>query len=594
MDDVREVIRKRALQNALFYGGKAQKGAVLGKLMAARPDLRPRAREITSLVEEVLEGVNSMGLDDIRAELADLDPSLLQRPGGRDREEMTRLPDLKGAEGPVTMRFAPSPSGPLHIGHSRAAILNDEYVKRYGGELILRLEDTNPANIMEEAYDWIPGDMEWLGVKLGRTVVQSDRFDEYLARGRKLLELGGAYVCTCDVERWRALKNASEPCPHREREPGEQLADWDGMLDGGYAPGEASMVVKTDLAHSNPAVRDFVAFRIVDTPHPRTGDRHRVYPMYNFSVVVDDHLMGMTHVLRGKDHLNNTIRQGYVYRYMGWKVPLFTHYGWVSIEETILKTTTIKEGIADGRFSGWDDVRLGTFRSLARRGYDPNSLRRYWLEVGIKDVDINFSWETLNAMNKELVDPLARRYSFVADPVPLHLKGAPEGGLRSSAPLFPGQPEMGAREHALVPDGTGSIQLMVSGEDGPSFMAGITIRLKDLCNLEVTGAAGVQGAEGAEGGEGTAGGPAEVRAAYSGNDRSVVKSGAPIIHWTPADGAVAGAVQMPDGSTRRGVFEPGLLEYLREAGARVVQLERFGFANLSAEGEKIEGAFLHG
>jgi glutamyl-tRNA synthetase len=583
MDDVHDIIRKRALQNALFYGGKAQKGAVLGKLMAERPDLRPRAREITSLVEEVLVQVNGMGLDDIRAQLSELDPSLLQRPEGRDREQMTRLPDLEGAEGPVTMRFAPSPSGPLHIGHSRAAILNDEYVKRYGGELTLRLEDTNPANIMEDAYDWIPGDMEWLGVKLDRTVIQSDRFDEYLKHGRRILELGGAYVCTCDVERWRALKNASEPCPHREREQEDQLSGWDRMLDGGYAPGEASMVVKTDLAHSNPAVRDFVAFRIVDAPHPGTGDRHRVYPMYNFSVVVDDHLMGMTHVLRGKDHLNNTIRQGFVYRYMQWKEPLFTHYGWVSIEETILKTTTIKEGIGDGRFSGWDDVRLGTFRSLARRGYDPDSLRRYWLEVGIKDVDINFSWETLNAMNKDIVNPRARRYFFVADPISLGVTGA--GELRSSAPLFPGEPERGTREHVLAPDDTGEISLMVSGEDRLSFTSGNTVRLKDLCNLEITAA---------EGGSGPGDGPTRLGAAYSGNHLSVVKEGAPIIHRAPSEGAVAGTVQMPDGTERRGVFESGLQEYLREKGGQVVQLERFGFANLAAQGDEIEGAFLHG
>jgi glutamyl-tRNA synthetase len=353
------------------------------------------------------------------------------------------------------------------------------------------------------------------------------------------------------------------------------------MLDGRYSPGEASMVVKTDLTHPNPAVRDFVAFRIVEAPHPRTGDRYRIYPMYNFSVVVDDHLMGMTHVLRGKDHLNNTVRQRYAYEYLGWEPPEFTHYGWVSIDGTILKTTTIREGIADGSFTGWDDVRLGTFRSLARRGYDPDALRRYWREVGIKDVDIRFSWETLDAMNKELVDTIAHRYFFVSDPVRLGVTEVE--ALTGSAPLQPGRPEEGAREYTFRRGGDDHIRFMISGDDRGVLTPAGKVRLKDLCNVEVTH--GPQDT-------GSANDLADARARFIGDDLGQVKQGAPIIHWVPGDGGVPGDIHMPDGSVITGLFEPALFEALKD-GSRVVQLERFGFASLGQGGKGITGAFLH-
>ncbi len=578
MEDLEMVIRKFALQNALFYEGRAQKGAVLGKIMGERQDLRPRAKEVAAMVEEMLPAVNSMPLDDIRAELEGLDPELTHR---QVRERDTELPDLEGVAGQVVMRFAPSPSGPLHIGHSRAAVLNDEYVRRYGGKLIIRLEDTNPENILPDAYDWIPEDLTWLGVEYHEVAVQSDRFDLYLEHALKVLELGAAYVCDCPVEEWRSAKENRRACPHRDLPPEVQLGGWEKMLDGTFAPGDASMVVKTDLEHPNPAVRDFVAYRIVDAPHPRTGDRYRVYPMYNFSVVVDDHEMGMTHVLRGKDHLNNTIRQKYVYDHLGWEQPGFTHYGWVSIAETVLKTTTIKEGIASGGFTGWDDVRLGTFRSLARRGYDPGALRRYWKEVGLKEVDIRFSWETLNAMNKELVDSGADRFFFVGDPLKMLVTGADE--LVCNAPLRPDDPGRGTRDYTLRSEGGGPIGLFVSSVDSDSFTPGKKLRLKDLCNVEV-GAAGA-GDDGGGGG----GGPL---ARYIGDDLSILKQGAPIIHWAPG-GATPGEVHMPDGSIIGGVFEPLLREALEGGEGRVVQLERFGFASVRAVDGRITGAFLH-
>ncbi len=236
-----------------------------GKILGEHPEYRSRSAETMELVEGIVAEVNAMGLDAQTAALRESDPGLLVR---EKKERTYSLPELEGVCGKVVMRIAPGPSGPLHIGHTRVSVLNDEYVKRYGGTLINRFEDTNPEKIDPDAYDMIPEDLEWLGVEVHSTVVQSDRFEIYYDMTRKLLEQGKAYVCTCDADRWRELKEKKCACPCRELPPEVQLDRYDRFLDGEYADGEAVTVIKTDLDHPNPAVRDFVALRLVSHPHP--------------------------------------------------------------------------------------------------------------------------------------------------------------------------------------------------------------------------------------------------------------------------------------------------------------------------------------
>ncbi|MGB2826324.1 MAG: glutamate--tRNA ligase family protein, partial [Thermoplasmata archaeon] len=189
--DLQALVRKYALQNAVMYDGRANLGAVLGKVMAENPDLRSRAKDITSLAKEVISEVNAMSPDSQRSCLEDVAPELLVK---ESRPKDLELPDLTDVTGEVRMRVAPNPSGPLHIGHSRMAILNDEYVKRYGGMCYNRFEDTDPARIDPAGYDSIPADLDWLGVKIHKTVFQSDRFELYYEVSKRLLEIGKAYV----------------------------------------------------------------------------------------------------------------------------------------------------------------------------------------------------------------------------------------------------------------------------------------------------------------------------------------------------------------------------------------------------------------
>ncbi len=558
MDQTNEIIRKYALQNAVFFKGKANPKSVVGKVLGEIPELRPKSAEIIPLVNSIVEEVNGMTLEAQTKALSEMDSSLLVK---EKKERKYELPELKNVNGEVVMRIAPGPSGPLHIGHTRASVLNDEYVKRYGGKLILRFEDTNPEKLDPDAYHTIPEDLDWLGVKIHQSFIQSDRFEIYYDHTKKLLEMGHAYVCTCNGDHWRELKEKSIACPCRDLPVNTQMERYEKFMNGEYKDGEAVVVVKTDLHHPNPAVRDFVALRLVSrASHPRTGDKYIAYPMMNLSVAVDDHLMGMTHVIRGKDHLNNTDRQAYIFDYFGWKKPEYYHYGLVHIPDTVLKTSLIKKEIQEGTYSGWDDVRTGTVRALARRGIKADAVRRYWVEAGMKSVDIEFSWDGLYAKNRDIIDSVSNRYFFVGNPVEYKVTGADE--ITGSAPLHPDHADRGDRKY----DYKAPVSVYLSKEDSELFGSAGKVRLKDFCNLEF-------------------GNPA----VYAGNDVSILKKGAKAVQWVGSD-AMKAELLMPDGTVTEGLVEPA---FAKENGDSV-QLERIGFARVEKkDSNKVSFVFSH-
>ncbi|HUW43050.1 MAG TPA: glutamate--tRNA ligase family protein, partial [Thermoplasmata archaeon] len=166
MDSLDDIILKYALQNAVGYNGKASPGSVIGRVLAERPDLKSQAKEVNQSIMRIIQEVNSLSLDQQRGKLEKMAPELLVK---EKKERDFKLPELSNVNGPVVMRFAPNPSGPLHIGHSRVVFLTDEYVKRYGGKYINRFEDTDPARVDPEAYDRITEDLKWLGVKVTDT-----------------------------------------------------------------------------------------------------------------------------------------------------------------------------------------------------------------------------------------------------------------------------------------------------------------------------------------------------------------------------------------------------------------------------------------
>ncbi len=555
--NIRDDIYLFALQNAVKHKSVPKAGAILGSVMGAHPELRPQAKEINAMLPEILAEVEAMSVEEREAKLTALSPEMIEKMHEK-KERVHELPELPEAGNGVVMRFAPNPSGPLHLGHARASVLNDYYVKKYGGKFYYRVEDTDPKRVDPEPYDMVMEDLKWLCIGITDVVYQSDRFQIYYDLARELIKLGGAYMCTCDNDEFREKKLKKQPCPCRDLSVEENLRRFDDMLAGKYQEGEITMRVKTDIAHPDPAVRDFAAMRVLTSvKHPRRPEIF-VYPLMNFSVAVDDHLLGMTHVIRGKDHIANTRRQEYIYRYFGWKMPHFYHYGRMSIAGLELSTSGMRKGINEGLYTGWDDIHLGTLRALARRGIQPEAVRAAVVDIGMGDTDISFSWENLFAQNKAIIDAEADRYFFVPDAVPVTVANAP--AMEAHAPIYPNHPERGERVLSF----TGSVLLPRS-----EIETGRMLRLKDLFNIRITG---------------------EGSAEYAGDSLAEARAAkAPIVQWLPTDAGVPCSLLTPEG-TSEGYCEVAVLNY----DQKIVQFERVGFARIdSVKDGHVTAYFTH-
>ncbi len=555
---MREIAYKHALRNAVEHGGAEEK-AVLGKVLAELPELRKKVPEVLPVIREVVAEVNRLSPGE-REEGLKRFTFVEQR-----KEERRGLLELQNA-GKVVLRFAPNPSGPLHLGHCRAAILNDEYARRYKGKLILRLEDTDPARVDPGAYEMIEEDLAWLGVAIHETIVQSERLDIYYEHARRLVEMERAYVCICPPEEFQRLRVAKRACPCRAPAEEENLVRYEKMFTE-YKAGEAALRLMTSLDLPDPSMRDFPILRITDEPHPRVRGR-RVYPLMNFSVAVDDHLLGLTHVLRGKDHIANTRKQGFVYQYFGWAMPRFIHYGLMKIEGLELSTSGMARGIKEGLYEGWDDARLGTLRAMRRRGIQPGAIRKVMIDVGTKESDISFSWKNLYAYNKEFVEPMANRYFFVQEPQELLVEGC--RGMEVHAPLHPDHGERGKRSLSIRARDSHCI-VHVSKQDLEALEVGDVVRLMEAFNIELL----------------EKGSSAKAKVHSQGLEEAR-RLRARLIHWVPED-HVRVRVVGPEGVSE-GYGEEGLREVAQDS---MIQFERFGFVRVDSRGEELVVYFAH-
>jgi glutamyl-tRNA synthetase len=575
-DDLREIVRRLTLYNALQYEGQARAGPVLGKVLAERPELKREIKPVLQLIHAIVNEVNKLSPDKQRQILEEKWPSLLEEK--RAKPEEKRLPPLPNAEkySLIHLRFCPNPDGALHLGGCRAAVLDDEYAKRYNGRLTLRFDDTDPRtkSPIQEAYDWIREDLEWLGVTWHQEVYQSDRIEIYYAYARCLIESSFAYVCTCKPRSFRSLTLANTACPCRSLLPEEQLDRWNRMLDGRYREGDAVVRIKTDLNHPNPAVRDWPALRIIDVkkyPHPRVGDAYRVWPLFAFCCGIDDHELEISHILRGKEHLTNSVRVSFLYDYLGWSTQEAIHYGRLNILGTVLSKSKIRKGILEGAYSGWDDPRLGTLKALRRRGFLPETIRQFITDLGPKPVDVKVSWSNLEAINRKRLDPLVNRFFFVSNPVTLSIDNVGETRT-AKIRLHPDYPEKGHRIFTITPQKNRDT-LLVSKKDANLFKTDKIIRLMELFNIKVKA---VQD---------------EVEADYHSETYQEAKAvEAPLIHWIPASTGVKTSVVLSDATAVEGLAEDQC-KTLKQGD--IIQFERFGFARIDEVNGHLVAYFAH-
>ena len=576
-NELKELIRKAVLLNAIAHEGKAQSGAIVGKILGERQDLRSRVKDLSSLINHTVGEINSLTLAEQTAIVEKKWPETQKK----EKTEEKRLPPLPNAASypQIVTRFSPNPDCVLHLGSARAIILSHEYARIYKGKFILRFEDTDPKVKKPSLifYDSIRQDLDWLGCKIDEEYIQSDRLPIYYDFTEKLIREGDAYVCECSPEEFRKKILAKESCPCRNLSAKVQLDRWKGMLNGAYAEGQAVVRVKTDLEHLNPAVRDWPALRIIDTkkyPHPRVGSKYIVWPLYNLAAGIDDHLMGMTHIIRGKEHYTNMVRQKYMYEHLGWKYPEAIHYGRLKITGAFLSKSKIIQGVKDGTYTGYDDPRLGTFAALRKRGITAEAIKKMIIDVGTKPNDVTLSWETLYAYNRKILDPMSSRYFFVPYPVELKVLKVPRA-FHVKLSLHPEKPDQGYREYTIVPNvPEETASFWISKKDAEGLENGKIIRLMELFNIRVEDKR-----------------TNTLTASFASESyEDVRKIKAPLIQWIPKGEEYSCEVIMPDASVTEGYAESACKKL---KPSNIIQFERFGFTRVNEIKEKMLTYYAH-
>ena len=560
---MKKIVLKWVLKNYSEFGSVNAK-FVMGMCLREEGSLKKDVLKLMKEIEKAIGSVDKLGKEGAKKKLKKDFPEMV---GEKKEKKKGPLKELPGAaKGKVVVRIAPSPSGPMHIGHAYGASLNYEYAKMYSGRFVLRIEDTNPENIYSGAYSLIEDDAQWLTDKgVSSVVVQSARLGKYYDYAEKLVSLGKAYVCECDKDEWRKMKADGKACGCRKVSVKEQQIRYAKMFNS-YAEGEAVLKLKTSLDDKNPAMRDFSIMRINEQVHPKTGKDSRVWPLMVFSVAIDDHELGMTHVLNGKDHTDNARKEALIMEYLGWKAPTYLHWGRINFEGFKLSTTATKRAIEQGEYTGWDDIRLMTLMALRRRGYQAGAFRRYALEIGLslndKTVSQEEFWKNVNAFNRDLIEASANRYFFVDKPKKIKVSGF-EGG-KAEIELHPNFPKRGSRKFKLGQEfwiNSGDLEWMDEGK---------IHRLMDAFNFEIVG-----------------GKFKFVSQNY--DDFKNAKNKGRIIHWLPVGSELKMSVLMDDGTEVKGYGEKGLLD-LKEG--EIVQLERKYFARLDDK-KKLKFWYLH-
>jgi glutamyl-tRNA synthetase len=381
LKDFEKKVRAYALKNALAHEGKAMQSPVISSLF--NEGLKPReVGKYAKKISEIILEINSLSIEKQEKEFKKLEKKVHER---KVREGLEELPNAKKG---VVMRFAPSPSGPYHIGHAMTASISFLYFKKYKGKFYVRIEDTNPENIYAPAYKMIKEESDWLFDKKAKIIIQSERMEIYYDYIEKLINKKAVYVCTCSQEHFRKFVEKQKNCPCRENSVKENMEKWKKMLDKkGFKEGGAVVRFKSSMKHKNPAMRDFPLARINLTRHPLQKDKYRVWPLMNLAVSVDDIEMKMTHIIRAKDHRDNAERQRMIFDTLGKKFPWTAFLGRIHFKDMELSTTQMRKAIEKKEYKGWDDKRLPTIASLRKQGYKPSAFWKFAEQVGLSEND---------------------------------------------------------------------------------------------------------------------------------------------------------------------------------------------------------------
>lgn len=390
---------------------------------------------------------------------------------------------LPNAEmGKVVTRFPPEPSGYLHIGHVKAAMLNEYFAHAYKGKLIIRFDDTNPSKEKVEFEDSIIQDLAFLGIKGDKITHSSDYFDDMFELAVKLIELGNAYCDDTSVTVMREQRMIGEASGRRERSIEENLKIFKEDMKNGTEVGlKNALRAKIDFKASNKALRDPVIYRTNLTPHHRTGTLWKMYPTYDFCVPVVDSIEGVTHSLRTNEYRDRNPQYEWVIQALNLRHVDIWDFGRINFVRTLLSKRKLQWFVDKHYVSGWDDPRFPTIRGVKRRGMTVQGLRNFIMAQGPSKNIINLEWSVLWSLNKKIIDPVAPRFTAInlSNMVEVVLVNVPSEVKVEHKPKHKKNPSIGSKTVIY------SNNVLIEQDDAANFTENEEVTFMDWGNVIV-------------------------------------------------------------------------------------------------------------
>jgi len=335
-------------------------------------------------------------------------------------------------EGRVHTRFPPEPNGFLHIGHAKSICLNFGIAEEYNGLCNLRFDDTNPVKEGNEYVRSIIEDVKWLGFDWeDRLFFGSDYFDQMYEYAKELVKSGKAYVDDQtgeEISKGRGtLLKPGINSPYRDRSVKENLEQLKKMKDGEFADGEKVLRAKIDMSHPNMNMRDPVMYRILHSPHHRTGDKWCIYPMYDWAHGLEDSIEGITHSICTLEFENHRPLYDWFLEELDIYHPQQIEFARLNLTFTIMSKRMLLELVQEEHVSGWDDPRMPTISGMRRRGYSPNAIKNFCKRIGVAKVNSNIPIDFLEHCVRDDLNKTAPRFMGVLHPLKVVIDNFPEG-----------------------------------------------------------------------------------------------------------------------------------------------------------------------
>jgi glutamyl-tRNA synthetase len=320
---------------------------------------------------------------------------------------------LKGAKkGEVVTRFPPEPSGYLHIGHTKASMINFHYSRIYEGKMIVRFDDTNPSKEKDEYVQAILEDLKALGVTYAELTYTSDHFERLMDMMTGLIKEGKCYCDNTPADQMKLNRDKGIPSASRDATPEENLAIWEKMIKGeaeGYC-----VRAKFNMEALNKCMRDPVFYRTKNEAHHRTGTKYKVYPTYDFACPIVDSVEGVTHAMRTNEYSDRIEQFKAVIKMCNLRPVTIYEFSRLNLVRTCLSKRKLQWFVDSGRVEGWHDPRFPTVRGILRRGLQVSTLVEFMLEQGPSKNSNLQQWDKLWALNQKHIDPIAARYTAIA------------------------------------------------------------------------------------------------------------------------------------------------------------------------------------